>query len=91
MASNSALEDPTQTDPASHGTGRVDAEGFEETISVDVLSGGKRKLVRLTSGRGVLVISHAGEIWATDHACYHHGGPLATGDIGKMSSKSNQQ
>ena len=83
MASISAgVEDPTESAPAASGTGNVDAEGFEETISIDELGGGKRKLVRLSSGRGVLLLSHGGEVFATDHACYHHGGPLATGDIG---------
>ena len=87
MASISAgVEDPTQSAPAASGTGNIDAEGFEETIAVDALEDGKRKLVRLSSGRGVLLLSHGGEVWATDHACYHHGGPLATGDIGEYSA-----
>jgi nitrite reductase/ring-hydroxylating ferredoxin subunit len=67
---------------AIRGTGRVDAGGFEETIKEDDLQPGGHKLVRLLSGRGVLLVSHSGIVWATDHACYHHGGPLATGDIG---------
>ena len=47
----------------------------------DLRASPHRKLVRLRSGRGVALFLHSGRVFALDHACYHHGGPLADGDI----------
>lgn len=54
---------------------------WEAVLRSDALANGARKCVRLTSGRGVLLIRHAGVVRCMDHACYHHGGPLLHGDI----------
>ena len=36
---------------------------------------------RLASGRGVAIWLHGDKLFCLDAACYHHGGPLAAGDI----------
>ena len=50
---------------------------------------GQRLQRRLPSGRGVVLWLLGGgggeEVAVADHLCYHHGGPLADGDIEELS------
>lgn len=62
--------------PATHGL------TFERVCSVEDIKVSGRLLVRLSNGRGVLLIFHGdGVVTACDHMCYHHGAPLFDGDI----------
>jgi nitrite reductase/ring-hydroxylating ferredoxin subunit len=50
----------------------------------ELRASGGRLLARLASGRGVALFlpgPGARAVFALDHACYHHGGPLVDGDI----------
>lgn len=84
-AAPGTAEDPTADNPAHAGSGTLDSDGFEKCLAAEALPEGSRKLVRLSTGRGVLLLRHGGQVFAMDHACYHHGAPLATGDIGEQS------
>lgn len=70
---------------------------YERVCSLSALVRSRRELVRLRSGRGLLLLHSAspspaggagggaaaggGSVVAIDHMCYHHGGPLFDGDI----------
>ncbi|KDO24302.1 hypothetical protein SPRG_10377 [Saprolegnia parasitica CBS 223.65] len=41
----------------------------------------------LPTGRTVLLVHHAHVLYCIDQACYHHGGPLLTGDIEEIGGK----
>jgi len=60
-----------------------DTVGWELVCQSDDLAASKRLQVRLTTGRGVLLLHRGGSELpaALDAFCYHHGGPLVTGDI----------
>ncbi|KAK7194516.1 Rieske [2Fe-2S] domain/Rieske-like [2Fe-2S] domain containing protein [Novymonas esmeraldas] len=47
------------------------------------LADGSRQLVRCGT-RNIAVVCHRGALYAIDNACYHHGGPLLSGDIEEM-------
>ena len=56
----------------------------ERVCSLSALSSAPGRVVeaRLASGRGVAVwLRDGGRLFCLDAACYHHGGPLAGGDI----------
>ena len=47
---------------------------------LDDLRPGTRHLIKV-GVRNIAVWNHRGQIFAMDNACYHHGGPLLSGDI----------
>ncbi|ETV68042.1 hypothetical protein H257_15812, partial [Aphanomyces astaci] len=47
----------------------------------DLPNNSRRCVLLPSSGRSVLLVHHQHVIYCIDQACYHHGGPLATGDI----------
>jgi nitrite reductase/ring-hydroxylating ferredoxin subunit len=57
---------------------------YERACSLsDLRSSGGRALIRLSNGRGILLVQSrvSDPITAMDHMCYHHGGPMYDGDI----------
>ncbi len=64
---------------------------FECAATLDELAlRGGRLEVKLANGRNVLLVSGrgTGEVHALDAYCYHHGGPLADGDIEDLPGAS---
>ncbi|KAF0743781.1 hypothetical protein Ae201684P_004089 [Aphanomyces euteiches] len=58
---------------------------FEEVCPVADLPNNSRRCVLIPgSWRSVLLVHHRNVIYCMDQACYHHGGPLAAGDIEDM-------
>ena len=61
---------------------------YERVCSLEELRSApnRRKVVRLASGRAVLIFLHErdGSVSAIDEFCYHHGGPLSDGDIEEL-------
>lgn len=55
--------------------------GWEFVCTLDDLRQAKRSLHRLSSGRGIALFYRRDQVFAVDHGCYHHGGPLVDGDI----------
>ncbi|OQS00494.1 hypothetical protein ACHHYP_03447 [Achlya hypogyna] len=60
---------------------------FEAVCSVNDLPNGSRRCVVLATGRTVLLVHHKHALYCIDQACYHHGGPLLTGDIEELGGK----
>jgi len=61
---------------------------FDQLLPVGDLPPNSRRCMLLpSSGRSVLLVHHSETIYCIDQACYHHGGPLATGDIEEIGNK----
>lgn len=60
---------------------------FEPVLSASELPNNSRRCIVLPNGRRVLLVHHKNTIYCIDQACYHHGGPLATGDIEDFGAK----
>lgn len=74
---------------AATGMGTAAAPTFERVASLAELTAAKKQLVRLSNGRGVLLLALGGDaVTAMDHMCYHHGGPMYDGDIEDMHGKT---
>ncbi|KAI9915678.1 hypothetical protein PsorP6_007784 [Peronosclerospora sorghi] len=49
---------------------------------------GSKKCITLPgSQRSVMLLNVQGQVFCIDQACYHHGGPLANGDIEELGGK----
>jgi ferredoxin-NADP reductase/nitrite reductase/ring-hydroxylating ferredoxin subunit len=66
---------------------RLKARKMAEDVFVAEVSDfppGRRHLIKVGGVRNVAVWNHRGKFYALDNACYHHGGPLLTGDIEEL-------
>ncbi|KAF0720511.1 Aste57867_230 [Aphanomyces stellatus] len=54
--------------------------------AAELPNNGRRCVLIPSTGRSVLLVHHEHVIYCIDQACYHHGGPLATGDIEDMGN-----
>ncbi|TMW64241.1 hypothetical protein Poli38472_012863 [Pythium oligandrum] len=53
----------------------------------DVPDGTRRCFLLPSSQRSILLINLKGQVFCIDQTCYHHGGPLANGDIEELAGK----
>ncbi|OQS04058.1 hypothetical protein THRCLA_03666 [Thraustotheca clavata] len=60
---------------------------FSAVCTISDLPNGSRRCIVLPSGRTVLLVHHKNVVYCIDQACYHHGGPLLTGDIEEIGGK----